>query len=281
MTNKPDIQVFSDPVIEGCEYMRGNFEAHSFGAHEHDEYMFGIVDRGAARLRCGPREATVAQHSAVLLNPGDPHSGAAAAGGWTCRDIRLRRRAVARFLGAEAAGKFRLRRNVVEDPATRAHIANIFSALGALPGVMARERAIIGLLRHLGAIHSEAGVQTPHGFRESRKMRQAREFIDAHFAGDIGLGDIARHLDLHPNYIITAFRQEFGITPRKYLISRRLAYAKTQIRQGAPLADAANAAGFYDQSHLTRSFRAEFGYTPSAYARAYKTKTRSSVYGFN
>ena len=38
--------------------------------------------------------------------------------------------------------------------------------------------------------------------------------------------------------------------------------------QGSTVVDAALAGGFADQSHMTRSFVAKFGYTPGAYARA-------------
>jgi AraC-like DNA-binding protein len=48
---------------------------------------------------------------------------------------------------------------------------------------------------------------------------------------------------------------------------RRLAEAKRQILAGAGLAQAAYTAGFSDQSHLTRQFRAAFGLSPGQWTR--------------
>jgi len=41
---------------------------------------------------------------------------------------------------------------------------------------------------------------------------------------------------------------------------------KAEIARGISLADAAYAAGFADQSHMTRHFKSRFGLTPGRYA---------------
>jgi AraC-like DNA-binding protein len=53
-----------------------------------------------------------------------------------------------------------------------------------------------------------------------------------------------------------------------YLIQRRIDLVRSLIAQGHSLAAAAAAAGFADQSHMTRAFRIKYGLTPGAYARA-------------
>ena len=58
------------------------------------------------------------------------------------------------------------------------------------------------------------------------------------------------------------------MTPHAYLVQRRLALARSLLDAGRPIADAAAAAGFADQAHLTRAFRRSLGYTPAAYAGA-------------
>jgi AraC-like DNA-binding protein len=40
------------------------------------------------------------------------------------------------------------------------------------------------------------------------------------------------------------------------------------MRRGTPIAEAAAAVGFYDQSALTRHFKRSYGITPLQYARA-------------
>lgn len=263
------VQYFADRSFTGVEFMFGDFEAHEFGLHEHDEYMFGIVDRGALTLQCRGRETQLSPGSVVLMNPGDPHSGKSGAEGWACRDIRLRPDAFCALSGLEAPVRFPY--NVVRCDATRARIASAYVALAEARESMTRESAVISLLKYLLETRlverKDDGGPAPRG-----KISQVRELIDEEFASDVSISDLARRIQMNPNYIITAFKEEFGITPRKYLISRRLAYAKNIIRKGASLADAAGAAGFFDQSHLTRAFRTEFGYAPSTYKRAHKRR---------
>src|SRR5262249_41086980 len=62
------------------------------------------------------------------------------------------------------------------------------------------------------------------------------------------------------------FRACFGTSPHRYLIGRRLDRVKAEIARAISLADAAYAAGFADQSHMTRHFKSRFGLTPGRYA---------------
>ena len=53
-------------------------------------------------------------------------------------------------------------------------------------------------------------------------------------------------------------------------MQRRLDKARSLIRQGSALADTATEAGFADQSHMHRVFVARHGFTPGAYASAFR-----------
>ena len=58
------------------------------------------------------------------------------------------------------------------------------------------------------------------------------------------------------------FRACLGTSPYRYLVMRRLDRARALIASGSPLCDAALAAGFADQSHLTRHFKRAYGLAP-------------------
>ena len=60
----------------------------------------------------------------------------------------------------------------------------------------------------------------------------------------------------------------FGLTPMRYLASLRVEAAREALAAGASCADAAWAAGFSDQAHLTRAFKERLGMTPGFYQRA-------------
>jgi AraC-like DNA-binding protein len=58
---------------------------------------------------------------------------------------------------------------------------------------------------------------------------------------------------------------------------RRLDQARALIREGAPLADAALASGFADQSHMTRHFKKAYGVSPGRWAKMTMARLQSSA----
>jgi AraC-like DNA-binding protein len=62
-----------------------------------------------------------------------------------------------------------------------------------------------------------------------------------------------------------------GTSPHRYLLGRRLDLARHQMRGDRSLAEVAYEAGFADQAHFTRTFKAAFGLTPARY-RALSTR---------
>ena len=64
------------------------------------------------------------------------------------------------------------------------------------------------------------------------------------------------------------FRARFGTSPARFRTMRQLDRVRGLIEGGASLADAALAAGFADQSHMTRHFKRAYGMTPGRWAAA-------------
>jgi len=62
--------------------------------------------------------------------------------------------------------------------------------------------------------------------------------------------------------ITRQFKQCLGTTPHRFLVMRRLEYAKKRLLDGASIVGVAIDSGFSDQSHFTRHFRHAFGISP-------------------
>jgi AraC-like DNA-binding protein len=102
----------------------------------------------------------------------------------------------------------------------------------------------------------------------SRNVRRARELLDDLSGGKVTLDDLAAATGTDKFHLAKLFRQEVGVAPHRYLIARRLANAQRSLAAGAPIADAAVSAGFFDQSHLNRQFTRRLGFTPAQFVRA-------------
>ncbi|MET7394174.1 helix-turn-helix domain-containing protein [Dactylosporangium sp. NPDC005572] len=87
---------------------------------------------------------------------------------------------------------------------------------------------------------------------------------------DADLRTLAARFATSREAVIRRFARETGMTPHAFRVVARLNLARRLLRAGAAPAQAAAEAGFADQSHLGRQFRAVFGTTPGRY-RAHRT----------
>ena len=111
-------------------------------------------------------------------------------------------------------------------------------------------------------------LERQHG-RPPRWLLQCREALredNRYTVGNHGLCKLAQELGLHPVYLARAFRSHFRCSPGEFARQHRLQRAAGLLaRSRLRLIDVALDCGFFDQAHLTRSFRARFGMTPGDY----------------
>jgi AraC-like DNA-binding protein len=95
--------------------------------------------------------------------------------------------------------------------------------------------------------------------------KRARRLLEETADPAISSADLERVSGLDRYALARAFRAAFGSSPHRYLVARRVARAQRLLAAGANLAEAAAGAGFADQSHFTRHFKAHLGLTPGRY----------------
>jgi AraC family transcriptional regulator len=97
-------------------------------------------------------------------------------------------------------------------------------------------------------------------------LHQVQEILHERFRDAPPLRHIAKLVQIHPVYMATAFKAHFRCTIGEYVRRLRLEYACRELGQpGKSLAEIASAAGFADQSHLSRVFKQKLGVTPTEY----------------
>jgi len=94
-------------------------------------------------------------------------------------------------------------------------------------------------------------------------LRAARERLVERLADPPRLADLARAVGVHPVHLAQTFRQRYGMTMRRFVRLHRVFRARALL-DARPLAAIAAEVGFADQSHMTRTFRAERQCAPGA-----------------
>jgi AraC family transcriptional regulator len=110
-------------------------------------------------------------------------------------------------------------------------------------------------------------ARKPGGRLPRHAMRAVEEYIDAHLDQDFALADLAAVAHLSEFHFARQFKQTTGLPPHQFVIHQRVERAKRLIAaRRLSLAEVAVAAGFSDQSHLTRHFKRLVGVTPRRFA---------------
>jgi AraC-like DNA-binding protein len=115
----------------------------------------------------------------------------------------------------------------------------------------------------------QAANQRPRGLPPA-KLQRATDWLQANLSDDADLDKLARMLGEDPLQLARAFRQSTGLSVQQYRLRIRVEKARQLLTDGQLAIKAVSQdSGFYDQAHLTRSFRAAFGTTPLQYRRQF------------
>lgn len=249
----------------------------SYAVDPHGEYVIGVIDQRPACLVRGGRRHVVGPGGLAVLDPSMSHRGQPAADGpWRCRMLIMEVPDVTALandpdLGREVQPMFR--DPVVRDPA----LARRFVAMHRLlagPGSLLERQSALAAWWDDAARWSTTGRDGRARRAGPAALRRALSLIADSPAADVSLADLATAAGLSQYRLMRAFREQFGMPPHAFQVAQRVNKARRLLGAGMPVATAAAAAGFFDQSHLHRHFRRRMGITPAAYAAACGHGTR-------
>src|SRR5881296_2572977 len=250
----------------GVELLSAWFAGEAYQKHRHDTYAIGVTDSGVQVFDYRGSVHASAPGQVVVLYPDEAHDGRAG----TDEGFGYRIVYVEPFLLTDAVRTLRGRPYplpfVSEPVSTNAMLSRAIDAAFLAPlEPLAVDSLIVDLAQGLIA-GERGGARSVISRRvDVRAVERARQFLDAEKTRVVHSRELESVTGLTRYDLARQFRIMLGTSPYRYLLMRRLEFAREQIHRRRPLVEVACDAGFADQAHFTRAFRSAFGLTPARY----------------
>jgi AraC family transcriptional regulator len=127
----------------------------------------------------------------------------------------------------------------------------------------------IHLLRHYCAFPIREKLTKPA--LGARKLRQVRDYIEAHVSSALNLDDLASVAHISPFHFARLFKTATGETPHDFVTGIRMERAKALLKSTDWTASKiASAVGFSSKSHFAAAFQRFSGVTPIRFRNIYR-----------
>lgn len=265
--------IVSAPAENGIERIEATFTGNGFSPHRHDTYALGLTISGIQTFSYRGASRFSLPGRLIVLHPDELHDGGAGDdAGLTYRMIYISPEKISAALNGQGKGQSLpfVDTPVVDDRHLRTSLMDALGDLDCEMGTLKRDCAIAEIATHLARL-GNCSRKSAVGTLDGTGLARCRDFINASTADNIDSATLEEITGLDRFTLARQFRARFGTSPHRYLVQRRLEHVRRLITTGENLAAAAMAAGFADQSHMTRHFRKTYGMTPGHWQRLQST----------
>ena len=100
-------------------------------------------------------------------------------------------------------------------------------------------------------------------YSSDTQVEQLLKYINRNLSENLSIDQLAERFFFSKYHMMRKFKEETGYTIHNYITSKRLLFARSLISQGTPVLKASQQSGFRDYTTFIRSYKKQFGTTPS------------------
>jgi AraC-like DNA-binding protein len=261
---EPGIRLWRDPVLglRGTELSCGS--GGGFGPLIRNEVTIAAVVSGVLRYCAGCRKAVAETGQVILVSAGEAFAGET--DGWAWRAYYPDIDTLADMASRLPAGP----PSREPQPSTRdaEYVRRLITLHRAIEtnddNPLARQQAFT---EAMGLMLASGCMPPSRPLADSRAIRRAIACIKARFSDpELSVAELAAAAGYSPYHFMRSFQTAVGVTVHAYVVQCRVHAARALLADGMPAVEVAAVAGFADQSHLIRQFKAVHGVTPGQFA---------------
>lgn len=258
----------------GLSFLDACFDGKPFGKHTHETFAVGVITSGVGGYNLKGTSFVLPRQTLSLMNPDQTHDGYALNGQLEYKMLYITEGALHDILPRRQRKGFDATDPRDDGQRVQSALTSIVHRLKR-QGHLGWELAIDGELTDvLDLLFVRYGRERPAGVgSEPHAVRRVREYLDDISALDyndqmvgldqsITLESLGSLVNLHPHYLLNAFRRATGVAPYQYFVQRRVDSGLELLRRGYTSTEVAFRLGFYDQAHMIKSFKRILGVTP-------------------
>lgn len=238
-------------------------------------YHISRPTRVTRQVASEPRESTLIGPRRICITPGSAETFWRHSGHPEILQVYLRdaivRQASEEMHGGDGSTVEIVPRFAITDPLLEQLALAI---IAALEEGRTEDTLYIDTMAHMMAVHLTRKHSTRMAAERPvagdgltrRRLKRLLSYVEDHLSDDLTLKQMAIETELSPFYLARVFKSEVGKPPHQYVLDRRIARARTLLRDTTlPIAEVALATGFSSQSHLSTWFRRLVGVSPASY----------------
>ena len=104
-----------------------------------------------------------------------------------------------------------------------------------------------------------------------------RNYIDNNYESDLNL-DFLSHIRFISKYhLLRLFKKHYGLTPKQYLIDKRIEKSKERLKKNIPVTETCFAVGFESIGSFSTLFKTKTGKSPSEYQKEQLSRSKLTL----
>jgi AraC-like DNA-binding protein len=259
----------------GIEFLEAWFQGHAYQKHRHDTYAICLTTTGVLAVDYRGTSEVSMPGQVVVLHPDEAHDGySGTQEGFGYRQLYIEPALIFEAIQTMCSRAYSLPFVPTPVVKNRKLSTAIISAFQGTHEPLEIDSLIVQVAEGLmEADPSCKQVLLPRHL-DVPAIKRARQYLDTQKTRVVHSSELEEVTGLSRYELARQFRAMCGTSPYRYLLMRRLDFARHQLAQNRSLVEVALEAGFADQAHFSRMFKATFGITPTRY-RALREPERS------